>query len=154
MKKILRSLVYTEKEGKEFINPLMHLFFFITFVFGFFFVFFTGAESTNAIVLYQVSVAYFSGTAISFWGYLAMGITVLNTFCLIVRGRVGLALLPIVSLGGIYLWLYASVIYALEGFILQLLAAGIPNLLFWVYYGWKIIGFRADYNLYVKNKRR
>lgn len=129
MKRFFRNLVY-ERPGK-FHNPLMHPFLLITAVMGLSFVFFHGTGPVEASVLYQLTVGHLPDVAVSIWGVIALVLTLAHIVAIQVRKR---WLGSIVTWTGTLLWLYATILYALFGFWLQVFTAGVPSLFFWIWY--------------------
>src|SRR6478752_8675686 len=118
----------THKPDGSYFNPLAHIFFYNTFVFGVAFTFFGNTDTVRNAVLYTESAKQFGPWALSAWGVCAMIVTLWNTYTIVARKpSYGPALL------GFALWMYAVLIYAMGDFYFQILVAAVPNLLFW---GW------------------
>lgn len=135
--KAFSSLWYkvTHRPDGTYFNPLVHIFFYITFVFGFSFTFLNDTENIKNVILFaqsEKSIGYF---VISVWGVAAMLITIANTYSVVNR-----KFSPAPALLGFMLWLYAGVIYGMTGFYFQLAVVGVPNLIFW---GWYYVQIRA-----------
>jgi hypothetical protein len=119
-----------ERPGKLH-NPLMHPFLLITAVMGISFVFFHGTGPVEASVLYQLTIGHLPDISASIWGVLALLLTVSHLIAIQVRKRwFGIS----VTWLGVLLWLYATLLYGLYGFWLQVFTAGVPNLFFWIWY--------------------
>lgn len=116
------------------LNPLMHVFMFITLVFSVGFL--IGDPSVTTTALYT-QTAMVGGSAINSWGLVGIVTLILHTTGMLLRSRLGLEMLRLSCFGGFYLWLWASVIYLGAGFYFQFLAAALPNLAFWAWYAWQ-----------------
>ena len=138
---LLKSLLYkaTHKPDGEYINPLAHVFFYITFIFGAAFTFFGYTDTVRTAVLYAQSERQFGSWSLSAWGVCAMIVTVWNTYIIIARkpNSAGAML-------GFMLWLYAVLIYLSGDFYFQILVAAVPNLIFW---GWWYIRLRRFFRI-------
>ena len=112
----------------------MHLFLLVTTVFSVGFL--LGVDSVVLTVLYS-ETAMVGATAVNVWGLVGLATMIFHTAGMLIRGRLGLAMLAAAAFGGFYVWLWAAVIYFSGGFFFQLLAAAVPNLLFWAWYAWQ-----------------
>jgi hypothetical protein len=138
MRKFARNLVY-RPDGSP-INPLAHLFFYITFVFGAAYVFFGDTAPVQASILFIESKSQFNSSVLSIWGVAAIITTMLNTWLI---GSENTKNSHWGAMLGFLLWMYAFLVYALGGFWFQLLATAIPNLAFWAWYYFAIIRYRS-----------
>ena len=127
---LLKSIFYraTHKPDGTYINPLAHIFFYITFVFGMAFTFFGKTDTVREAVLYSESQRQFGEWSLSVWGVCAMLVSVWNTYIIIARKPNSFG-----AMLGFALWLYAVLIYLSGDFYFQILVAAVPNLIFW---GW------------------
>jgi|SRR6478736_6865629 len=132
----IKELYYraTHRPDGTYINPLTHIFFYMTFVFGVAFTFFGYTDTVREAVLFSESQRQFGSWVLSAWGICAMLVTVLNTTMIVFRK--GWYFVPVL---GFALWLYAVMIYLMGDFYFQILVAAVPNLLFW---GWWYIRVR------------
>lgn len=135
MSKYLLRLMYRDVEEKELHNPLMHPFLLLTAAYGVALVFFANTAPVQATVLYVLTIAELPDAVVSIWGIVALIVTVLNIIGVMVRVR---WLSRSVALGGVALWIYAFFLYALNGYILQLFIAAVPNMIFWFWYYYTI----------------
>lgn len=130
----------TKCDSGAFLNPLMHVFLYITTVFSVSFL--LGIDSVTLTVLYQ-QTANVGAAAVNVWGLVGVATMILHTAGMLVRGRWGLPMLAAAGFGGSYLWLWAATVYITGGFLFQTLAGAAPNLLFWAWYAWQ---WRKRYN--------
>jgi len=117
------------------LNPLMHIFFLISLVFGFAFGIapeFFGADQT--VLFKETELNYWDGIT-SLWGLGLIVVTLSNTVVLLTRWR---WLGSPTAWTGFFLWLYAMLVYLQEGFWLGLFGAALPNILFWAWYYGKV----------------
>lgn len=133
-KKYLRRLVWRSEE--EIFNPLMHIFFFISLVFGIAFTFYPGFFGADITVLWTLTKIHYGTTLVtSGWGVGLIALTILNTCMLMFRRPwMGGATAGL----GFMLWLYAFFTYCLGHFWLGAVATSLPNMLFWVWYYFKV----------------
>lgn len=125
------------------LNSLMHIFLLVTFVFSVGML--IGDPTVAATVLYTQTAAISQG-ALNIWGIVGLFSIIFHVLGFIIRGRIGGILVCAAMFCGFYVWLWAGAIYIMAGFIFQLLAAALPNILFWSWYAWQ---WRRRYN----NKR-
>lgn len=124
-------------------NFLSHTFFYVTFVFGVFFTFFYQTDSVGQSVLYKVTKANVGEFPLPIWGLCAILVAVLNTAG-IVAGRV--RLVRVAAMGGFLLWLFAGIAYLLAQGWFQFLVAAVPQIVFWIWYYFKVGDFQRTYN--------
>lgn len=117
-------------EGKKQ-NPLMYIFFLETFAYGFAFTFFPDAITVTGTILYQLTAFTFGAAVLSWWGLLAMAVVIGSLVGIYFRKA---WLGQTVSIGGFMCWLYALILYATNGFWLQVVAVAATNLLFWAWW--------------------
>ena len=132
-KKIFDRL--TKCDSGQNLNPLMHIFIFVTAVFSIAFLFFPVTCGIGQSVLYTQTLAV-SGLAVNHWGIVGIITVSCHFIGLLIRGRVGSNFMRITIFGGFYMWLWASVVYLSGGFIFQFFSMGVSNLLFWGWYAW------------------
>jgi hypothetical protein len=114
----------------------MHLFIFMTFVFGFSFTFFSHTNTVQSSILYA-QTQNFSGSALNTWGVIAMLAPICHIVGLLIRGKYGIHFMQAAMYGGFYVWLWAFIVYVSGDFWFQVAAGAVPNLLFWVWYAWQ-----------------
>lgn len=139
MNEFIHNLVY-RIDGKR-VHPLSHIFFFITFVFGFCFLFMGDTTTISSLILYTESAKDFGAWALSLWGVCAMLITVLNTLAIGLHSKfvTGTAML------GFGLWAYALVVYLAGGFWFHVLVVAVPNIWFWAWYYIQVTFLKRKY---------
>lgn len=130
----------TKCDTGERLNPLMHIFLYLTFVFSFAFVFGIGGVTESALYMETFELGI---NAVNSWGMVGLATTLLHTIGILWRGKYGIQLMRLSIFGGFYLWLWAAIVYFLGGFYFQLLVGAIPNLAFWTWYAWN---WRKRYN--------
>lgn len=129
MKQFFNRIIYSTPGVHH--NPLMHPFLLITAVMGFSFVFFHGTIPVGSSILYQLTIAHLPNYSASVWGVIALTVAVSHLIAIQVRKRwFGTT----VTWTGVLLWLYATLLYALYGYWMQVFTGGIPNLFFWIWY--------------------
>lgn len=129
MKKFVDRLIY--RAPGELHNPLMYPFLLITLAMGISFVFFSGTDPVQASVLYQLTIGHLPDASTSIWGVVAMSVAVVHLIAIQVR-RAWLG--SLVTMAGVLLWLYATLIFGIYGYWLQFFTAALPSLFFWVWY--------------------
>jgi hypothetical protein len=125
----------------EFHNPLMHPFLLITATMGVSFVFFHGTLPVESSVLFQLTIGHLPDISASIWGVGALALSVIHLVAIQVRVP---WLGKLTTMTGVLLWLYATILYGLFGFWLQVLTSGIPNLWFWVWYYFFVETYHED----------
>lgn len=121
----------THNRDGEALNPLIHIFFFTTLIYGVSFTFFAWTDSVHESVLYQHTEQTFGRLPLPIWGVCAMLVVVLNTWAIYSRHRSWLGKSGMLGFG---VWLFALFIYLQDGLWFQLLAGAVPNLAFWSWY--------------------
>ncbi len=124
---------YTKCDSGLTLNPFIHVFLFLTLCFSVGFVFFGSTETLQASVLFMQTTNV-GESLVNLWGLIGMMVIVIHTIAFGVRGKIGVALMPLCIFGGFYLWLWASIVYLAAGFFFQFLVACLPNLFFWTWY--------------------
>lgn len=147
--KYLKRLVY-RSEGQLF-NPLMHIFLFITLVFGVAFGIAPHVFGADQTVLYAQTLINIGHNASSAWGWGLILVTIGNTVLLATRIR---WLGGIVSCCGFMLWLYALITYMATGYWLGSFAAALPNLLFWAWYYFRVKSYHRNPPFHVDGETR
>lgn len=118
------------------LNPLMHVFIFLTLAFSVAFLFFGDTTSVSASILYIETIGV-TQSALNLWAIIGIATVTSHLTGLLIRGKIGDFLMRITWFGGFYMWLWAAVIYIGAGFWFQLIVAAVPNLLFWTWYAWQ-----------------
>jgi hypothetical protein len=133
----LKDFAYRLSHDRDSVrlNPLIHIFFYITLVNGIFFTFLTGIDSVQQSVLYVHTKQAFGTTPLPFWGVCAILVTVVNTWAIYTRRRRTIANS---GLAGFAVWLFAFIIYAQDLLWFQMLAGAVPNLAFWTWYYFRV----------------
>lgn len=131
----------TNISEKEKQNPLMYLFFWETFCYGFAFTFFPNSQTVTGTILYQLTTFHFAAAILSWWGVVAMLVVIGSLIGIYLRKSwLGQA----VSIGGFCLWLYALILYAIHGFGLQVAAVAGTNLVFWTWWFFLIMRYHRQ----------
>lgn len=138
MHKYIKRMFY--RTNGELLNPLYHIFFWITLTMGLTFAFFPFSSGAVLSILYQQTQLNLPDFITSVWGLILVVISILNVLMLWFRTR-GLG--QVVGLSGACAWLYACIIYVFAHYWFGLLTLSLPNLAFWVYYYFKV----SEYNL-------
>lgn len=121
------------------INFAVHLFFYITLMFGLAFVLPPEWLGTGASELFHFSQVH----GVAFWWGMAMLVTTaLNTIMLGTRNTV---LAQYAAMVGFLCWAYAFIAYAIQGFWFGLLVGAVPNLAFWIWYYFQTQYYRRTY---------
>lgn len=105
------------------------------------FMFFTHTTAVQTSVLYSLTVAHLSNTIVSVWGAVAL-VVVIGAFVGMYARKKWLGLA--VTQAGAALWLYATILYMMHGFWLQVFFAGIPQLMFWVWWYVKVRNYHIE----------
>lgn len=115
-----------------------HIFFYISLVFGLAFILPPGLlDMTNSpLYMFTVDLGWFY-----YWGWGLIAVTVANTIMLWTRSN---RLASVVGVLGFCLWLFAAFAYGFMGYWFGLLAAALPNLVFWFYYAIMVAQFRQS----------
>lgn len=121
----------TKCDSGHTLNPLMHLFLFLAGIIAISFLGFGETESVQSMKLYEFSQEIFGWKTVGITAAIAM---LSHTVGFLVRGRVGLVVLPVAMTAGYYTWFYASVVYIQNSLYFQCLILCVPNLLFWIWY--------------------
>lgn len=117
------------------LNPLIIPFLFYTFAVGVAFVMFPESSGVQASVLYHLTLGHLPDVAVSIWGVAAMLIPVMAVVGLLVRKK---WLGDLTTWLGFALWLFATIIFGLYGYWLQVFSTGTLNLCFWIWYWWEV----------------
>lgn len=126
----------TKCDSGQMLNPLMFVFLYVTLAFSVAFVFFGETKTVQLSPLYMESKA--AGEEwVSLWGAIGLMVVALHCAGLLIRNLPGIYMMIAAAVGGFYLWLWATVLYAQEDLWFQFAAAAIPNLLFWCWYTWQ-----------------
>ena len=127
--KVLQRLFIGTPESP--INPMVHMWFFVTLSAGIAFLFFGHTDAVQSSILWQVTNANLSSHVLNLWGLVAIIVTAVNTWAVYARNLpVGITNILV----GVMLWLYAVILYAIGGFWFHVFVIGLPNLAFWSYY--------------------
>lgn len=129
MKTWMQRIIY-EDDGHRF-NPLAHIFFYLTFAFGFAFTFFYHTDSVRMSPLLQATDDLLGERSLPIWGLCAIIVTVANTVAVVRRID---WLVVTAAMGGFAIWLFALIMYAQSGSWFQLLVGAVPNMVFWAWY--------------------
>lgn len=95
------------------------------------------SDSSVGLTVLYMQTADFGPGAILAWGVVAVVSVALHFIGLLLRSGLGLRIMEAAWFGGFFVWLWAILMYTSGGFIFQTLAIGLPNLLFWAWYGWQ-----------------
>jgi len=139
--KYLRRLIWRQ-EG-EFFNPLMHAFLFQTLAFSLAFLFFDWSSSVQESTLYKASLHNFGSEVGNVWGLVGLTVVILNTIMILLRPKRGFLGWTVFA-GGMYLWSYAGAVYWLDGYHFQFIVAALPQMFFWLWYGYRMVKYRRD----------
>lgn len=127
--KIIHRFLYLTPGEKH--NVLMWPFLLITAVLGIALTFFDESVSVQSSVLYKLTLAHAPDMVVSIWGVTALLLTIGIIIGIVARkALIG----EITTWVGVLLWLYATLLYAAYGFWLQVFTAGVPSLIFWIWY--------------------
>lgn len=127
---------FTKCDSGKTLNPFMHVFLYMTMVWGIAMTFFAGTDTVSTTILYQETQDVGSGF-VNTWGLIAMATMVTHTIAFWIRGKWGVRMMGWCVFAGFYLWLWAGIIYLESGFLFQFLIACVPNMAFWVWYAWQ-----------------
>lgn len=133
MKRTLYRLMHN-RDGK-FLNPLMHIFFYITLVNGLFFSVFSFTNGVQESVLYKHTQDAFGTAPLPIWGVCAMLVVAINTAAIYFRHRTWLGTGGML---GFLVWAFAFFIYMQDGLWFQMAGVALPNLLFWTWYYFRV----------------
>ena len=139
MKRFVSHIRY-KADGTK-VNPLIHVFFFVTLVFGLGFTIFYNEPSVQQSILFSQTISLFGLGQIKFWGALALFTAVGNWWVHGVRLRKAISPFAIL---GFLLWAFAFFIYLQSGFWFQLFAGALPNMIFWAWLWLDIKRFERD----------
>ena len=114
----------------------MHLFLYMTLIFGIAFVIPPAILGTGLTALFQFSASH--DLAI-LWGMSCIVLTALNTIMLITYNKF---LAGFVGILGFCLWTYAAIAYMFVGFPFGLLTIAIPNIVFWANYSFSLTKYK------------
>ena len=133
----MKNVVYrlTHNRDGDPLNPLIHIFFFITFVNGIAFTFFTGTHTVATTALFEQTVHMFGTMPLPIWGLLAIAAALINWLAIVTRHR---RFLGYAGMLGWAVWLFTFFIYLFGGLWFQVFAATIPNMIFWVWYYFRV----------------
>lgn len=134
MRSRLNNLIYVSED--KYINPLIHVFFYVTLAVGMAFVFFPDVTGAVDSRLYELTTVADGSHATSLWGIGALIVTAANFIAYAYRKP---WLGPLVSMAGFMLWFYAFWIYASGGFLYGALVTSLPNMVFWA---WQFVQVR------------
>ncbi len=121
------------------LNPLMHIFIYVALAFSL--AMLTGGASVMDTALYA-ETAQVGASAVSLWGIVGLVTVIAHLIGFGIRAwdrlaRYGIYFIEIAMFGGIYMWLWAAVVYLSGGFMFQFFVYTIPNLMFWSWYAWQ-----------------
>lgn len=124
-------LAYVDYKKTQRVNPLLYPFLFQTFVYGLGFSTFFWWGGVSSSSLFQAMLAVHSFIPVV-WGGFAVLATLLAVVLFLTRraGWFG----EVASILGFLVWLFAAIIYAMNGFWLVLLTVTGPALFFWTWY--------------------
>lgn len=138
MNKYVRRLVYINDKETKFINPLIYPFLLGTLIYGIGFAFLGDWSGVASSSLYQAMLSMHSSIPVA-WG---IGASMASGFAIILllrrRGWWG----GIASITGWMVWLFAAIVYAMEGYWLVFLTVALVYGYFWVYYYLSIKDFQ------------
>lgn len=126
---------FTHDRDGNTLNPLMHIFFFVTLINGLFFTFSTHSDSVKESALYRHTTDAFGNAPLPIWGVCAMLVVAINTVAIVFRHR---SLLGWGGMLGFGVWCFAAFIYLQDGLWFQLLAGAIPQIAFWAWYYFRV----------------
>lgn len=127
---------FTKCDSGETLNPFLHVFMYLTLIFGLAFLFGGGSATLQASVLFQQTMLV-GEPWVNAWGLIGVAVALLHTVAFLVRGKVGVRLMQACLFGGFYMWCWAGAIYLSGGFVFQFLVAVVPNLFFWSWYAFQ-----------------
>lgn len=130
MTNYIKRFIYVDEEQRTKINPLIWPFFFAIIVYGMGFALFPDFYFVNSSSLFQ-SLDGVHHWLPRVWG--AAGV---------VAGASALAMVTLrknffgatAAMAGFLVWLFAAILYAMNGYLLVFLTVSGPNLYFWVFY--------------------
>lgn len=130
MTNYVKRFIYLDASEKVRINPLIWPFFFAIIVYGFGFALFPDFYFVNSSSLFQSfdSVHHWLPRV---WG--AAGVIAgVSALAMVALRRTILG--GTAAMFGFLVWLFAAILYAMNGYLLVFLTVSGPNLFFWVYY--------------------
>jgi hypothetical protein len=130
----VKRLIYVDATEKQKINPLFYPFLWATFVYGLGFVVFGSFNFVSVSSLFQAFYTIHPWLPRVWGGFAIVAGAAAMALLLLRHGKWG----DIASMFGFLVWLFALIVYALNGFWLVLLTVTVPNLYFWVYYYFKV----------------
>jgi hypothetical protein len=123
-----RNFVWHDDEEK--VNPFVHVFMFINFVFGLCFTFFPGVSGANHTFLYELTAIQTQASTTSVWGVCAL---IACVFLLLAFNYRKKWLGNFSVMFGFSVWLFALITYIIGGFWFGMLVAAVPNVFFWAW---------------------
>lgn len=130
MNKYLRRLVYVDDKEQKLINPLIYPFLFGTLIYGIGFAFLGDWSGVASSSLFQAMYEMHPYVPVA-WGY---GGTLASGFAIVLLLKRDGWWGGIASISGWMVWLFAAIVYALEGYWLVFLTVALVYGYFWVYY--------------------
>lgn len=138
---IWHRLIYRPDEKRR--NFLSFIFFYTTFSFGLFFTAFYNTDSVHDSVLYEVTERNLGDIPLPIWGACAMLVVVVNLVGIVVSNA---AVVKAAAMGGFLVWLFASIAYMFTDEDFQFFAIALPQVVFWVWYYFKVGEFKRVYD--------
>lgn len=130
MTNYIKRFVYLDDTEQHKINVLIWPFIFATLVYGLGFMLFPGFYFVNSSSLFQSFVGVHHwlpeiwGAAAAFAGSSALAMVATR------KSPLGAT----AAMLGALVWIFAGILYAMNGYLLVFLTVACPNLYFWVYY--------------------
>lgn len=130
----IKRLVYIDEAEKVKVNPLIWPFFACIIVYGLGFAFFGGFDFVSSSSLFQSFDSVHTWLP-QVWGVAALlsGLAAV-TMVLFRKAFLGGA----AAMNGFLVWLFAVIVYLLNGYLLVAISVGAVNLYFWVYYYFRL----------------
>lgn len=130
MTNYVKRFIYLDASEKARINPLVWPFFFAITIYGLGFALFPDFYFVNSSSLFQ-SLAGVHDWLPQIWGAAAF-ISGASALAMVALRRTILG--GTAAMFGFLVWLFAAILYAMNGYLLVFLTVSGPNLFFWVYY--------------------
>lgn len=139
----VKRFVYVDSTETRKVNPLFYPFLVSTFLYGLGFATLNWWSGVSSSSLFQAFFAIHPWLPI-IWGVAAvLAATAALVLLLRRKGRFG----ELAAMFGFLVWLFALIIYAMNGFWLVMATVAAPNLYFWIYYYFKVKWYERQKDL-------
>lgn len=139
MKKYIRRL-YMKTDTAPF-NPFLHVFVIKTLVIGMLFTFYASNQKIESLTLFQLTNDYLPNQAGNFWGLALILVVIGHVLEMEFRGK-GFG--RYTAMLGFMLWLYAAVVYLLNGNWFGIIAITATSIFFYAWYYGSSINYQRD----------